>query len=565
MMPTRRRDDGDGHGEAYGRKKKPRPSPQKQHLYLVLDDWDRGYSIHKLDVDDDSDTGIIHGDLATDGGGGPALRLAARGSPYGMRFFPMRGGHIAVVSDASPTLVYDTAAAALVTGPTLPGLLSAAAGGGGIALAMPGGEKVYALTSLGDGFPFVFEAFSPDDDCRWLPWAWRNEAAPPPPPFEGDVTAYAVHPDGHTVFVSTSGGGGTYTLDTRRGGEWRRRGDWVLPFHGQGFFDVELDAWVGLRHVDTVCVCQVPSRSGAGAGGAWPPEWDTLDDDDHGVVSSSSRGRRRQHGGRRHGTLSYMGDSRFCVVESVELDEEEEEDDDDVAELAPKFEIHVAVFGLKYNRRGELKTMARRAAGSFRAPKHFSRFSPVAFWINRIILNKSPTPPPPPSATAIPMGATASVLSLPTAAATIPAAATAIAGAAGCFALGYLLAVARLPRHAASGETSDDDSEDDSEEDDDDENSGRGKAAKRAPARKRAGLRLLFWARNVVTKSDSVKETERAFKARTAAANLLEVENLAEIIEDFKMVLVVRNDLKMGKGKIAAQCSPLAGDNTDRS
>ncbi|XP_075104041.1 uncharacterized protein LOC107766742 isoform X2 [Nicotiana tabacum] len=35
----------------------------------------------------------------------------------------------------------------------------------------------------------------------------------------------------------------------------------------------------------------------------------------------------------------------------------------------------------------------------------------------------------------------------------------------------------------------------------------------------------------------------------------LEVERLAEILEDFKMVLVVRNDLKMGKGKIAAQCS----------
>lgn len=34
-----------------------------------------------------------------------------------------------------------------------------------------------------------------------------------------------------------------------------------------------------------------------------------------------------------------------------------------------------------------------------------------------------------------------------------------------------------------------------------------------------------------------------------------EIESLAEILEDFKMVLVVRNDLKMGKGKIAAQCS----------
>jgi len=35
----------------------------------------------------------------------------------------------------------------------------------------------------------------------------------------------------------------------------------------------------------------------------------------------------------------------------------------------------------------------------------------------------------------------------------------------------------------------------------------------------------------------------------------LEVDRFAESYEDFKMVLVVRNDLKMGKGKIAAQCS----------
>ncbi|XP_010558631.1 PREDICTED: peptidyl-tRNA hydrolase 2, mitochondrial [Tarenaya hassleriana] len=35
----------------------------------------------------------------------------------------------------------------------------------------------------------------------------------------------------------------------------------------------------------------------------------------------------------------------------------------------------------------------------------------------------------------------------------------------------------------------------------------------------------------------------------------LEIEKLADILDDFKMVLVVRNDLKMGKGKIAAQCS----------
>lgn len=135
------------------------------------------------------------------------------------------------------------------------------------------------------------------------------------------------------------------------------------------------------------------------------------------------------------------------------------------------------------------------------------------------------------------MGASASVLSLPTAAA-LPAAATAVAGAAGCFALGYLLALARHPHAAApgSGGPSDDDSEDDSEEDDD-ENSGRSRAAKRAGGQKRTGLQLLYWARNVVTKSDSAREAERS--RSQAAASPLEIENLAEIIEDFKMVLEI--------------------------
>ncbi|XP_010917328.1 uncharacterized protein [Elaeis guineensis] len=105
---------------------------------------------------------------------------------------------------------------------------------------------------------------------------------------------------------------------------------------------------------------------------------------------------------------------------------------------------------------------------------------------------------------------------------------------AGCFALGYLLASASPP-------------------------SPGGDHNKR---RKTAGLRFLSWAQTVVSKASATAvaaaaaaETGDTERTRQKKPALLEIENLADILEDFKMVLVVRNDLKMGKGKIAAQCS----------
>ncbi|TQE00658.1 hypothetical protein C1H46_013707 [Malus baccata] len=50
-------------------------------------------------------------------------------------------------------------------------------------------------------------------------------------------------------------------------------------------------------------------------------------------------------------------------------------------------------------------------------------------------------------------------------------------------------------------------------------------------------------------------KTKKNKQSKDKPKDPLEIENLANILEDFKMVLVVRNDLKMGKGKIAAQCS----------
>lgn len=55
--------------------------------------------------------------------------------------------------------------------------------------------------------------------------------------------------------------------------------------------------------------------------------------------------------------------------------------------------------------------------------------------------------------------------------------------------------------------------------------------------------------------NSSSKNKKKKNSSNSKLKDPLEVEQLADILDDFKMILVVRNDLKMGKGKIAAQCS----------
>ncbi|XP_020578897.1 peptidyl-tRNA hydrolase 2, mitochondrial-like [Phalaenopsis equestris] len=111
-----------------------------------------------------------------------------------------------------------------------------------------------------------------------------------------------------------------------------------------------------------------------------------------------------------------------------------------------------------------------------------------------------------------------------------------------CFAAGYLLSAhsIRAPNH--------------SDDDDDDDNENLKKRSIKG------AQRLLFYIQDVVRgKAGDKRNTDAmkvvAQKSKYKKPTLLEIESLAEILQDFKMVLVVRNDLKMGKGKIAAQCS----------
>ncbi|CAL4885219.1 unnamed protein product [Urochloa decumbens] len=357
--------------------KRSRPAPKKKHLYLVLDDWEKGYSIRKIDPD--TLLPASNETTCTDPEHLPepaAFRFVAPATSE--TIFAALGSNIVIVSSSgdhttteapNPTLVYDTAAAALAVGPPLPGRLVS-----GLNAAVAGGDAFYALTTLGAGFPVALEAFSwarctRDADEPGLPtheWSWKTVAATSPPPFAKDddttVVSYAVHPDGRTIFVSTrvvahgsrrgGGGGSTYSFDTTRR-EWRRHGAWVLPFRGQGYFDRELDAWVGLdaELPGYVCACQVASRSGGRGAASAPPESDRLED-----------------------KLFCKGDedSRFCLTESVALEDG----------TGDGYMARVTTFGLKFNRKGKLQiATSHHTANSYVLSKRMSSFYPVAFWM----------------------------------------------------------------------------------------------------------------------------------------------------------------------------------------
>ena len=184
-----------------------------------------------------------------------------------------------------------------------------------------------------------------------------------------------MHPDGRTIFFSLQvryipwRDIGTYSFDIK-GREWRSHGEWVLPFRNRGYYDRELDAWVGLASDGHVYSCRVASRSGSMQGTVDLKM--TKDKLLHEVGTD-----KRRHLGA---TLTYMGSSRFCIVETVVRDG---------VELRNAFRdgahdscvLHVTVFGLKYNCKGELETTSRRTTKSYAVSKILMDFVPKAFWM----------------------------------------------------------------------------------------------------------------------------------------------------------------------------------------
>jgi hypothetical protein len=100
----------------------------QKHLYLVLDDWAKGFTIRKIDADNPHL------------GEPPVLRLVAPERRHATSFAAL-GSNILAASNQHPgTLVYDTETAGLATGPCLPDPLL-----GGVNIFVVAGGTLYAF------------------------------------------------------------------------------------------------------------------------------------------------------------------------------------------------------------------------------------------------------------------------------------------------------------------------------------------------------------------------------------------------------------------------------------
>ncbi|CAO1939804.1 unnamed protein product [Urochloa humidicola] len=268
---------------------------------------------------------------------------------------------------ALPILVYDTETAALTVGPPPPdGHLR------DLGEAVAVGGKLYALTFFFDevqchSSSFQVLSWEPTTDQQrpWDPtmeWSWDTLLAPAPFTGYEIITSYALHPNGRTIFMSTDWR--THSLDTSNG-VCRDLGEWKLPFRGQAYFDGELDAWVGLHYEEQgyVCCCPVTSRS---ATTARQPECKILKE----KLFRRHGEDKDPYGRYLSATLTYMGDSKFCLIESVLR-----------AKNAHEAVLHVTLFGLKYDHKRELKTKTHRTTRFYGVSKNTLLFSHAAFWL----------------------------------------------------------------------------------------------------------------------------------------------------------------------------------------
>jgi hypothetical protein len=370
--------------------KRPAPQRKQQHLYLLVDDWERGYSVRKLDADAfDSGAGTNNPPLAPECFAEPPVaRIEAEHTTaarnfvsHGAKIFAMQPGE---ASPAIPAFDTRTLSLSLCQRPSsderdhAPPFLFASAAG-----------KLFAFT---DHYAAYLGDQPPPGSKQAPPWAWTAMGTRPPF-YASQVMSYALHPDGRTLFVSAGSRrrhrNGTFSLDADRL-EWTRHGDWLLPFSGQGHFDAELEAWVGLcgerdgAGAGHLCACDVVAPVAAeftSPPPPPPPSWKIGED-------KLFRRNPELHLGA---DLVYMGHGKFCLVELMfHKDDEHLLREDHKVEAyyyRPRRRrrvLYMTTFGLKYNKEGQLRTTLQRAHACKTYERSYDSagsMEPLAYWL----------------------------------------------------------------------------------------------------------------------------------------------------------------------------------------
>ncbi|KAE8818001.1 hypothetical protein D1007_04360 [Hordeum vulgare] len=351
--------------------KRPFERRQQQHLYVLLDDWDRGCSIYRFGEDDlDADADVPDLDDTA-----PIARLEAR-HPLAWSF-AVHGTKILAVrtADGSPAIPgFDTSTMAVVACPfpvTTRGMTS---------------KPFYASVAGDRLFAMVYrhvEALGPqplpDDDEPPPAWSWSTVDDAEPPFSPERVTCHARHPDGRTVFASVVGWRpgsatdlqrSTYSFDADRL-RFRYHGEWLLPFRGEAHYDGRAGR-VGRALRRGARARRVVRRPAGEA--SERPDWKVSQERlfDYGFETTGHLG----------ATLVYMGGgSRYCLVQCCA----QRGDDDGDDRRCHRRVVQMTTFSLKYGKKGELRITGRggRASMAYTVAHDMNppTLNPSAFWM----------------------------------------------------------------------------------------------------------------------------------------------------------------------------------------
>ncbi|CAN6253527.1 unnamed protein product [Urochloa humidicola] len=356
------------------------PTRQLKHLYLVLDDWELGYSIRKVDLLSDFDSVEADLDSTAEQRLPPAVfRLEAPHARSGQfAAFGTKIMFMGTIDNPWGTVpMYDVRTRALTSAPRRDSEPNP------FCCAYVQVDGKFFL--LDDGIFEMLRPPPPPLDGTLLKvkfdWSW---CALPLPSYHDDVISYAVHPDERTlVFSMVKNSHGSIKLATFsfniESSQWMRHGAWGLPFRGRGYFDPDLDAWVGLSSdpdaLGHLCACDILSADNK---------------NEHPPLCKLSKerlfcvGPAEKHIGA---TLVYLGDrSRFCLVQCLSIDGRPGGIWKESLPERLRYLLRVTTFSLKYDKHGYLLTAKHRHIGSYRLPEiatvyleHLER--PVAFWM----------------------------------------------------------------------------------------------------------------------------------------------------------------------------------------